>query len=324
MLKIKLENAIQQLKKINAKKILLQLPEGLKTRTEKIVLELEENGFEVITIMDPCFGACDTKIDEAKRLECDALLHIGHTIFFKNDFPVVYLPLEYNLKNINEFVISISNYLKKQNIKKIGFVTTIQYNNYYNKIKKILLEKNIITIIKNGEKTIKGQILGCNYSSVPKEEFILYFGDGLFHPLGIHFATKKNVIIANPLTKEIRMLDKEKKDFLRKRILLIEKAKETNYYGILVSTKIGQCHIHLAKKIKKLLEKNNKKAIIFSMDYISEEKLLGTNVGAYISTACPRLSIDDFASYKKPIINAFEVKYLLGEKYDDYKIDSLY
>jgi 2-(3-amino-3-carboxypropyl)histidine synthase len=324
MLQINLEQAIKELKKKNAKKVLLQIPEGLKTRVEEIITDLEKNGFTIITILDPCFGACDIKVEEAKRLDCDALLHVGHTEFIHNNFPVIYVPLEYKLKKLNKFLEKISNYLIEKKIKKIGFVTTIQYINYLKIIRENLEEKGIKVNSNVGEKTINSQVLGCNYSSVPNEENILYFGDGLFHPLGIHFATGKEVIIANPLTLEIKKLDKEKNDFLRKRILLIEKAKEVKSYGILVSTKLGQNNIVLAKKIKKQLEEKGKIVRIFTMDFISEEKLLGIKVGAYINTACPRISIDDYSSYKKPIINAFEVKHLLGENYDNYKINNIY
>ena len=60
------------------------------------------------------------------------------------------------------------------------------------------------------------------------------------------------------------------------------------------------------------------------MDYISEEKLLGLEVDALINTACPRLSIDDFISYKKPLLNYNEVKYVLGKSYKNYKTEIIY
>ena len=42
MLQIELTDAIKSLKKIKAKKIMIQIPEGLKTNTENIVNELEQ------------------------------------------------------------------------------------------------------------------------------------------------------------------------------------------------------------------------------------------------------------------------------------------
>ena len=325
MLQINLQKAISELKDLKAKKILLQIPEGLKTRVESISQDLEKEGFVVITTMDPTFGACDIKSEEAKRFGCDALLHLGHNAFVEgNDFPVVYAPLAYKLNKLEEFVTKLSYNLNSKGIKKIGLVTTIQFIDYLPKIRDLLLNKKIGSVTSCGKRVCEGQVLGCNYSAVPKEDYIVYIGDGLFHPLGVHFATGKEVIIANPLTGEISELDKEKDDFLRKRILLIERAKDATSYAILVTTKPGQNKITQAEEIKEKLIKAGKKAEIYIMDFISEEKLLGISAGAYISTVCPRLSIDDYASFKKPIINAFEVKYLLGEKYDNYKLDLVY
>ena len=325
MLHINLERAITELKELKAKKILLQIPEGLKTKVEGIIENLEKEGFNVITSMDPTYGACDIKSEEAKRFGCDALLHLGHNEFVEgNDFPVVYAPLEYKITKLPELVEKLSKRLNEKGVKKVGIVTTIQFIDYLPKIRDLLLDKKIGSVTSCGKRVCEGQVLGCNYSSVPNEKVIVYVGDGLFHPLGVHFATGKEVIIANPLTLEISELGKEKNDFLRKRILLIEKAKDATNYGILVTTKHGQNKITLAREIKEKLSAKGKKSEIYIMDYISEEKLLGISVGAYISTACPRLSIDDFASFKKPMINAFEVKYLLGESYDEYKLELIY
>ena len=325
MLHINLERAIAELKELKAKKILLQIPEGLKTKVEGIITDLEKEGFNVITSMDPTFGACDIKSSEAKKMDCDALLHLGHNAFIEgNDFPVVYAPLEYKITKLPELVEKLAKKLNEKGVKKVGIVTTIQFIDYLPKIRDLLLDKKIGSVSSCGKRVCEGQVLGCNYSAVPNEKVIVYVGDGLFHPLGVHFATGKEVIIANPLTLEISELEKEKDDFLRKRILLIEKAKDATTYGILVTTKQGQNKITLAREIKEKLRKKGKKSEIYIMDCISEEKLLGISAEAYISTACPRLSIDDYKSYKKPMINAFEVKYLLGESYDDYKLELVY
>jgi len=326
MLRIELTDAIKSLKKMKAKKVLLQIPEGLKTNTENIVKELEQNGLIVITSMDPCFGACDIKPNEAELMKCDAVLHIGHTKFVeKNDKKIIYAPLNYKLTNLEEIKTKITHYLLDNNFSYIGIVTTAQYLHYLPELKKHL-EKNKIKIeITNGKRVENGQVLGCNYSSANgKAKTILYFGDGLFHPLGIHFGTKKEVIIFDPILGTIKTLDKEKNNFLRKRFLLIEKAKEGKSFAILVSTKIGQNRISIAEKIKKELEAAGKKVFICSMDYISEEKLLGLEVDVLVNTACPRLSIDDFASYKKPLLNYNEVKYVLGKSYENYETEIIY
>jgi 2-(3-amino-3-carboxypropyl)histidine synthase len=355
MLKTDLTRAIAELKKLKAKRIFLQIPEGLKTKVDSIIEELEgdreqkgsdknKKGFEVVASMDPCFGACDVKTEEAKRLGCDAILHLGHNAFVpvaeqkkRNEkklnkenqkIPIIYAPLEYELESeLDEAIKKLVYYLRKNKIKSIGLVTTIQFFSILPKIKSQLKKNGFASAAGKGKRVEDGQVLGCNYSSanVPNAKAIVFFGDGLFHPLGISFSTKKEVIVANPFTREIKSLGEEKDKFLRKRILMIEKAKEAKVFGILVSTKLGQNRIEEAEQIKRELEKAGKKARIFVMNYISSEKLLGADAQALINTACPRIAFDDYASFKQPIISKSEVKYLLGKKkYDDYEIEEVY
>jgi 2-(3-amino-3-carboxypropyl)histidine synthase len=193
-------------------------------------------------------------------------------------------------------------------------------------LQKQLESAGIKAQIGKGKRVENGQVLGCNYSSANvKTETIIYFGDGLFHPLGIHYATKKKVIIANPIMLEIKKLEEEQETFLKKRILMIERAKNANEYAILVSTKEGQNKITEAERIKKELEKRGKKAKIYLMDFISNEALLGINAEALINTACPRIAIDDYQSYKQPIINYYETEYLLGKKKpEEYEMKEIY
>ena len=332
MIQIKLENAIAELKKLKVKRVLLQAPEGLKTQLNAIVEELENAGFEIISEMGPCFGACDIKQSEAKALGAQAVLHLGHTKFLeKTSLPVVYAPLKQEINGFDGFAEHTAEQLAKKGEKNLALTTTAQFLHYLPALKKALEKKGIKAEVCGGKRVEAGQVLGCNYSSADtKAKAILYMGDGMFHPLGIHFATGKKVVIANPFVGaegkgEVKELKDETKDFMKKRILLIEKAKESDKFAILVSTKEGQNRITAAEKIKKELEAAGKGAVICAMEFISEEKLLGLKVGAYVNTACPRISIDDYAQYKKPMINYNEVPYLLGKKsYENYKLDFIY
>jgi len=328
MLQLDLTHAIKDLKKIKAKSVFLQIPEGLKVKTEGIISELESAGFSITTSMDPCYGACDIKQSEAKQMGCDAILHLGHTKFVeKSSIPIIYVPLKYDLgERFPRIVKIIIEYLKDEKINEVGLTTTAQFLNYLPELKKELENSKIKCVIGKGKRVEGGQVLGCNYSSAQvKAQTIIYLGDGLFHPLGIHFSTQKKVIIANPLMLEIKTLDEEKDKFIRQRILLIERAKNATEYAILVTTKEGQNRISEALKIKKELEKSGKKAKIYSMDFISNEALLGINAEAFINTACPRISIDDYFNYKKPIINYTEVDYMLGKKnYDNFSLAIVY
>ncbi|MFA6269433.1 MAG: diphthamide biosynthesis enzyme Dph2, partial [archaeon] len=267
MLQIDLSQALKELKSAKAKKVFLQIPEGLKTKAENIVEELENKGFSVTTSMDPCFGACDIKQSEAKQMGCDAILHLGHTKFVeKSSIPIVYAPLKYELgERFDRMVKIATEWIKDEGIKEIGLVTTAQFLHYLPKLKKEFESAGIKTIIGKGKRVEDGQILGCNYSSAQiKPQTIMYFGDGLFHPLGIYFSTQKKVILANPIDLGIKTLDEEKDGFIKRRIMLIERAKNASEFAILVSTKEGQNRISEAQEIKKEIEKKGKKAKIYT------------------------------------------------------------
>ena len=77
------ENIKKELKKGNAKRVLVQLPDGLKADYAKIEKELSGN-YEIFLWMGSCFGACDIPT-YVKDLGFDAIIHFGHLEFVKED-----------------------------------------------------------------------------------------------------------------------------------------------------------------------------------------------------------------------------------------------
>jgi len=70
---------ILNIKKNNYKKILLQIPEGLKPNFKDIInfLESKTNSSYMISA-DPCFGACDLYTSEMIDLNVDCAIQLGH------------------------------------------------------------------------------------------------------------------------------------------------------------------------------------------------------------------------------------------------------
>ena len=71
MYKEKLEEELNKLKPSLKKEdtpVAIQLPEGLKQHTITVLEELKE--FEPVLFVDPCYGACDLKDEEAKKFGC--------------------------------------------------------------------------------------------------------------------------------------------------------------------------------------------------------------------------------------------------------------
>ena len=86
MYKFEEEKLIKEIKERSPKLILLQLPEGLKKESSRLVKLIKENtDSEVVVSGEPCWGACDIALDEAKNLKADLIILYGHAPFIKID-----------------------------------------------------------------------------------------------------------------------------------------------------------------------------------------------------------------------------------------------
>ncbi len=317
--------AIKEIKKRKAKKVGVQVPEGMKTQAPKIAEAIEkETGALALTFIDPCFGACDIADWKAKALGLDLLVHFGHERFVaKHAIETAYVPVKYDVdeKSVSGLADKLSKELEKAGFKKVALFSTTQYLNHLGFVEKILEKKGI---------SVQGKctVLGCSYSCVKalegKSEAVAFYGDGLFHALGLGFAAKKPVFFLNGVEEQLTELNVKKELFLRKRIAMIEKAKQAKLVAIWVSTKKGQQKMRLAEEIKKKLQAKGKKALLVASDFISPEYLLGLKAEAIVCTACPRIALDDSSSYKQPILNPTEALIALGEKpLKEYEFDEL-
>jgi 2-(3-amino-3-carboxypropyl)histidine synthase len=79
MYDLELEKAVEKIKKEKAKRVVIQLPDGIKNKGKLIVDHLrKETKAEIIIWSGSCFGSCDTPL-EAKRLGTDLLIQWGHS-----------------------------------------------------------------------------------------------------------------------------------------------------------------------------------------------------------------------------------------------------
>ncbi len=307
-----MKEAVEKLKKINARRILVQFPEGLKLKIQEIARELEENGFEVLLCLEPCFGACDIRDEEALRLGCDAILHIGHERFVeKTKLPVVYW--EYFI-DADIYSILEKEFEKLKDFRRIGLITSIQFVKLIPKAKEFLEAKGreVFTF-----KSLQypGQVLGCNVEAAKaieeKVDCFLCISAGEFYAAGLVLFTEKPVLNLDLERKEIRSLEEFKQKV--EKLIAWNKAQfeDAKKIGILVSWKKGQIKQSYFK-LKERLEREGKEVYLLAMDEISPEKLEGLRLDFLINYACPRLGIDDLARFKIPMLNFsfLEKKYL--------------
>lgn len=309
-----------------ARLVALQLPEGLIAQARAMVEELEKStGARFLVLADPCYGACDVNLQYKEY--SDALVHFGHSEMpsLQTDEGVLFVEVTADYR-----VLELVPEAAKRLCDRVGLVTTAQHIDKLETVRAALEREGKQVFVGRGDGRIKhpGQVLGCNVSAASslaeRVDCYLYIGSGDFHPLAVSLGTGKPVIVLDPFIRQIRDVDELKDRTLRQRHGAIVRAAEARSYGILVSSKPGQKRLALAQELRAKLDSKGKKAVILVANNIDPDRLAGYGLDAFVSTACPRLAIDDYMRYKQPILTPKELEIVLGErKWEDYVFDSI-
>lgn len=307
----------EEIRKRGAKRVLIQLPEGLKTEGSRLASIIERAGATTIISADPCYGACDLATSDAKNLGVDLIIHFGHSpIVQERQAPIVYIEAKARLSPKTAVRKAIP-LLKEWS--KIGLVTTVQHVHTLEEAKELLLKSGkTIAIGDAGHVKYAGQVTGCDYTnaqSVSKEvEAFLLVGGGRFHAIGVALSTAKPTIVADPYEERAYNVDEEVRKTVNQRWGSISKAKEAKKFGVLIGLKSGQRRLELAMAMKEKLEKNGRNATLFALKEITPEALLQfPHIEAFVNTACPRVSTDDGTRFRRPILTPNETLVALGE-----------
>ncbi len=315
---------LEELKGLGARKVLIQSPEGLRREAEELARFLEENGLTVILHGEVNYGACDPADEDAKKLGCDALIHLGHSYMRLNlEVPTIFVPAFAKVDVVPALKRNLSEIRKLG--KRIALVTTAQHIHRLGEARDFLEKNGFEVVIGRGDSRVSwpGQVLGCNFSSAKVEaDGVLFIGSGLFHPLGVAIATKKPTLAVNPYSGDATWMNAEAERLIRKRWAQIAKAMDAKSFGVVVSTKKGQLRLAEAEKVIKLLREHGREARLIAMDRISYPELEGFSFEAYVVVACPRVPIDDSENWRKPVLTPREVELLLGLK-EEYEFDEI-
>jgi 2-(3-amino-3-carboxypropyl)histidine synthase len=311
------ERIKQEIIKLDAKRVLLQMPEGLKPDAPKLAKIVETCGAVAIISADPCYGACDIAVSEAEGLGVDLIVHFGHAKMVKHEpIPTIYVEARATV-TVDEAVEKSLPLLKDYTI--VGLATSVQHLQALNHAREILTRAGKTVIVGDtGQIAYQGQVIGCNYSnakSIADEvEAFLFVGGGMFHALGIALNTSKPTIIADPYDNRAYSINAEAQKILKQRFASLQEAKNAKKFGIFVGLKPGQRHLDNALIVKALAEKNGKAAYLLAAREITPETLLEfPSIDAYVNTACPRVSLEVTGKFQKPVLTVNEFMVVCGE-----------
>ena len=311
------ERIRQEIQRLDAKRVLIQMPQGLKPEAIQIAKVVEKTGALVLISADPCYGACDIATDEAESLGADLIIHFGHSKFVKHEtVSTIYVEAR-ALVNITDPLAKALPLLGGYS--KIGLATSVQHLQTLNEIREFLIRSGKTVIIgEAGRVGYAGQVIGCDYSNVKsivdEVDAYLFVGGGIFHALGIALSTSKPTFVVDPYDNRVFSLCEDAAKLLKQHWACIEQARNAKNIGIIIGLKTGQNRIDDALKVKALIEKHGKNAYLMAIREVTPEALLDfPTIDAYVNTACPRISLDAPGKFAKPLLTVNEFMVASGE-----------
>ncbi len=308
-----------ELEKRKPKKVLVQLPEGVKQNVFQLDKTFEELGIEVVYSGETCWGGCAIAVHEAKDVNADLIVHFGHAKFIETpeDSPeVLYIEVKDNLDLVPLLEKSLGSL---KDFKKIGFSYSVQHRNDLGKIIDFYESngKEVVLSEKKGNVAYEGHIVGCQYAGLKaiqeKVEAFVILGNQ-FHSMGAVLAVTKPVILLDVYNDDVRVMEDIREKILKQRAVSIERFKDAKNIGIIIEVKPGQ-KFGSPDKLVKEIEASGKNVVVITMNEMTPEKLMNFYyVDAFVELACPRIALDDFMKYEKPILTFREALVGLGKE----------
>ncbi|XP_042111431.1 2-(3-amino-3-carboxypropyl)histidine synthase subunit 1 isoform X3 [Ovis aries] len=231
---------IWRIQQAQAKKVALQMPEGLLLFACTIVDILERfTEAEVMVMGDVTYGACCVDDFTARALGADFLVHYGHSCLVPmdtsaQDFRVLYVFVDIRIDTAH---LLDSIRLTFPPASALALVSTIQFVSTLQAAAQELKAEYRVSV-PQCKPLSPGEILGCTSPCLPKEvEAVVYLGDGRFH--------LESVMIANPNISAYRydpyskVLSREHYDHQRmqaNRQEAIATARSAKSWGLILGT----------------------------------------------------------------------------------------
>ena len=315
---LELERLKEIVKEGKAKRILVQLPFGLRKYALEIARAAEEAGTLPIIHADPCHGACDIPFWAAEVLNADLIIHYGHSEMLSRPGgpPVYYLEARMGL-DIEEAVRKALEFLEPYG--PIGLATTVQHAGSLGRVAELARSAGHEVIIGRAGGRVKydGQVLGCDFTTVravqEQVDAFLVLGSK-FHAIGVAIATGKPTVMANPYERVAEDVGREARRVLARRYASVEEAREARCFGIIIGLKPGQFRPQIALRAVKLVKESGREAILLAANEIRPEYLADfEDIDAFVNTACPRLSLEDAGAFGRPLLTYPELLVALGK-----------
>mmetsp|Transcript_12321 Transcript_12321/g.18579 ORF Transcript_12321/g.18579 Transcript_12321/m.18579 type:complete len:504 (+) Transcript_12321:59-1570(+) len=335
-------------------RVALQFPEGL-LMYACIISDILEQFAEVecCIMADVAYGACCIDDYTCKALQCDFLVHYGHSCLV----PISQLCDEYYQRvlyvfveiaiNTQHFIASMKHNfdpLRHYKDKRIVIAGTVQFTHMLAGIKQSLCDEHGYRddhiLIPQAKPLSPAEVLGCTspdlrqaYGDDTDIECVVFVADGRFHLESLmianpHISQKGGFFRYNPydckFTKEA--YNTALMHTMRQQAIESAKRKYDAVWCVILSTLGRQGNVGILRRLCSMLKAKRIRYVTVLMSEIYGDKLAQfdlTAVQCFVQIGCPRLSIDwgtDVLSEQMggtrappPLLNAYEATVALQQ-----------
>lgn len=313
-----IHKTVWNIRKHSAKKVALQMPEGLLLYSCIIADILEQfTGVETLIMGDVSYGACCIDDFTARALGCDFLVHYAHSCLVPID--VTEMKVLYVFVTIDIDEEHLINTLTKHFSPgtRLALTGTIQFNPTVHAIIPRLAGHGITATAPQAMPLSKGEVLGCTSARLNKGDYdaTLYIGDGRFH---LESSLIQNPEIPaykyDPYSLKFTIEEYDHKEMYDVRRRAIQEAKAAKKVGLILGSLGRQGNPATLEMIEKGFHAKGVQTVLVLLSEIFPGKLAQfDDIDCWVQVACPRLSIDWGYSFPRPLLTPYEAMVSLEE-----------
>lgn len=318
-----IHKTVFNIKQRNAKRVCLQMPEGLLIYAPIIADILGEFCYcETLIMGDVSYGACCIDDYTARALDCDFIVHYAHSCLVPIDITLIKVLYVFVTIAIDETHLVNTIRLNFDHGTRIALFGTIQFNPSIHSVRGKLADDS------NGDKLIycytpqikplsKAEVLGCTSAYLDPEQFdaMVYVGDGRFHLESAMIHNPKIPAFRyDPYSRKFTREGYDKKQMVEIRREAVDIAKNADKFGIILGALGRQGSPAAVARLEEKLKQNGKTVVKIILSEIFPQKVaMFDDIDAFVQVACPRLSIDWGYAFSKPLLTPYEAMVLMGE-----------
>jgi 2-(3-amino-3-carboxypropyl)histidine synthase len=313
-----IHKTVWNIQKFSAKKVALQMPEGLLLYSCIISDILEQfTGVETLIMGDVTYGACCIDDFTARALGCDFLVHYAHSCLVPID--VTEMKVLYVFVTIDIDRQHLLNTLVEQFPagSRLALTGTIQFNPTVHAIIPELAGVGIQATAPQAMPLSKGEVLGCTSARLSTQDYdaTVYIGDGRFH---LESSLIQNPELPaykyDPYSRKLTIEEFDHRELYEVRRNAIQEARKAKKVGLILGSLGRQGNPNTLEMVEKGFKSKGVETILVLLSEIFPGKLAQfDDIDCWVQVACPRLSIDWGYAFPRPLLTPYEAMVSLGE-----------